>query len=72
MADLQEEAIDEFNLCLKKSQEMKYFNDWTVLCEKRLNEIDPINYPMTIEFITEPVHDQVNYARLNIISEMPK
>lgn len=44
-APIEEEAVDAFKLCVKKSQELRVFNSWTGKCLDVLEEKRPDEFP---------------------------
>jgi hypothetical protein len=41
-------------VCLSKSTELNWFNEWSKLCETELNQILPNKYPLASEIRAEP------------------
>jgi tetratricopeptide (TPR) repeat protein len=47
-------ATEGFRRCITTSTTVHWFNDWTQLCERELNEIDRARYPVADEVRVEP------------------
>jgi tetratricopeptide (TPR) repeat protein len=51
---LDDKAQQGLKICLDKSTELSWYNEWSKLCEAELNQIDPNTYPLTAEIRAEP------------------
>ena len=51
---LDKKAEDGLSICLTKSTELNWFNEWSKLCELELNQIKPGEYPLASEIRAEP------------------
>jgi len=58
---LQQQAIQRFEFCLRTATNVRWFNEWSRVCEEQLNELNPREYPMAAELRGEP-----NYIRGSI------
>jgi tetratricopeptide (TPR) repeat protein len=47
-------AVEGLSVCLNKSTELNWFNEWSKLCELELNQIKPNEYPLASEIRAEP------------------
>jgi hypothetical protein len=58
MADAAEpldgKAVEGLGLCLSKSTELNWFNEWSKLCETELNQIKPSEFPLAAEIRSQP------------------
>jgi hypothetical protein len=52
---LKNQAIASYNLCLNKSLQVQWFNQWTDQAEKKLAEIQPENFTYSYEEKGTPV-----------------
>ena len=43
-----------YQQCLQRATRARWFNEWSQLCERNLNEIDRQRYPLTEEIRTQP------------------
>jgi len=51
---LEAKAVQGLATCTKKSTELSWFNDWSILCEAELNQILPAEYPIASEIRAKP------------------
>jgi len=51
---LDKKAEEGLSVCLNKSTELNWFNEWSKLCEGELNQIKPSEYPLAAELRAEP------------------
>ena len=51
---LDKKAEEGLSVCLSKSTELNWFNEWSKLCETELNQILPNKYPLASEIRAEP------------------
>jgi tetratricopeptide (TPR) repeat protein len=42
-------AVDKFEYCLITATKVRWFNQWSQLCERELNRLNPSEYPMASE-----------------------
>ena len=56
---IEEKAVTALGLCLSKSTELSWFNEWSALCEGELNQIKPTEYPLAAEIRAEPGYSTV-------------
>ena len=54
VSELDDKAEDALKLCLNKSTELSWFNEWSQLCEAELNALKPGPYPLATELRAEP------------------
>jgi tetratricopeptide (TPR) repeat protein len=54
VAQLDDKAEDALKMCLDKSTELSWFNEWSQLCETELNALKPGPYPLATELRAEP------------------
>jgi tetratricopeptide (TPR) repeat protein len=43
-----------YQACITRATSVRWFNEWSQLCERNLNEIDRVNFPLTEEIRTQP------------------
>ncbi|MDP3276506.1 MAG: tetratricopeptide repeat protein [Deltaproteobacteria bacterium] len=43
-----------YEACLTRATQVHWFNEWSQLCERNLNEIDRLRFPLTDEIRSEP------------------
>lgn len=60
---IEKKAEEGLSICLSKSTELNWFNEWSKLCEAELNQIKPSEYPLAAELRSEP---GVLFTRLDV------
>jgi len=58
---LDKKAEDGLSVCLTKSTELNWFNEWSKLCELELNQIKPGEYPLASEIRAEPGYSGITF-----------
>jgi hypothetical protein len=51
---LETKAIDGLSVCLNKSTELSFYDEWSQLCEAELNQLKPVEYPIASEIRAQP------------------
>jgi len=51
---LQLKAKQGYVLCLNTAKKYNWFNEWSRLCEKEINELEPEKFPLTMELRAQP------------------
>ena len=51
---LEKKAVDGLAVCLRRSTELSWYNEWSELCEAELNQIKPAEYPIASEIRAKP------------------
>ena len=46
---IEAKAVDGFEKCLKAATEQSWYNEWSRLCERELNQMKPSEYPLSSE-----------------------
>lgn len=57
----QAQAVAKFEFCLRTATNVRWFNEWSRICETELNRLNPRQYPLADELRGEP-----NYVRGSI------
>ncbi|MCA9670603.1 MAG: tetratricopeptide repeat protein [Myxococcales bacterium] len=65
---LEKKAVDGLSICLKKSTELSWYNAWSRLCERELNQIKPAEYPLASELRAKPNYVDVAADRKGVIT----
>ena len=47
-------AIDGLSICLNKSTDLSFYDEWSKLCEAELNQLKPVEYPIASEIRAQP------------------
>ncbi|MFH1131031.1 MAG: hypothetical protein V1754_06830, partial [Pseudomonadota bacterium] len=69
-APLEDKAVQGLDTCLKKSTEYSWYNDWSLLCEKELNQINPKDYPIASEIRPTPGYVVMRAGRASVIDNI--
>lgn len=67
---LEKKAIGGLATCLSKSTELSWYNEWSRLCEKELNQIKPAEYPLASEIRAKPRYVTVSADRAGVIERL--
>ncbi len=51
---LEAKAKQGYTLCLATAKKYNWFNEWSRLCEREINELEPERYPLASELRAEP------------------
>lgn len=51
---LETKAIGALSVCLNKSTDLSFYDEWSRLCEAELNQLKPVEYPIASEIRAEP------------------
>lgn len=51
---LQARAMDGYVLCLNTAKKYNWFNEWSHMCEREINELAPEQFPLTMELRAQP------------------
>jgi len=65
---LEDKAVQGLATCLSKSTELSWYNEWSKLCERELNQIKPAEYPIASEIRAEPGYVTYTADRANAIT----
>lgn len=69
-APLEKKAVQGLDTCLRKSTELSWYNEWSALCEKELNQIKPAEYPIASEIRPEPGYVMFKTDRAKVVEEI--
>ncbi|MBI2894772.1 MAG: tetratricopeptide repeat protein [Deltaproteobacteria bacterium] len=53
-------AIGGFEYCLTRATAVRWFNEWSTLCETELNRLDPGRFPIAAEIRAQPTHSRTD------------
>jgi tetratricopeptide (TPR) repeat protein len=51
---LETKAVDALAVCLNKSTDLSFYDEWSQLCEAELNQLKPVEYPLPTEIRAQP------------------
>jgi tetratricopeptide (TPR) repeat protein len=69
-APLDKKAEEGLAICLSKSTELSWYNEWSKLCEAELNQIKPAEYPLASEIRAEPGYVSFKPDRADLIMDI--
>jgi TolA-binding protein len=69
-APLEKKAVEGLDTCLKKSTELSWYNEWSRLCERELNQIKPAEYPLASEIRANPGYVFLRADRVSVVEEV--
>jgi tetratricopeptide (TPR) repeat protein len=64
-------AVEAYVLCMKKAQELKWFNQWSELAEKQLARLNPQEYRYNAEIRARPTAFGPDYVRAEYVETLP-
>jgi len=67
---LEDKAVQGLATCLGKSTELSWYNEWSKLCERELNQIKPAEYPIASEIRAEPGYVTFRTDRARAVTEI--
>ncbi len=67
---LEAKALQGLGLCLQKSTELSWYNEWSTLCEAELNQIKPAEFPLASEIRAKPGYVTYKADRASVIEEI--
>ncbi len=67
---LERKAVEGLAMCLGKSTELSWYNEWSSLCEAELNQIKPAEFPIASEIRAKPGYVTFKVDRADVIAEV--
>jgi tetratricopeptide (TPR) repeat protein len=67
---IEAKAVDGFEKCLQAATEQSWYNEWSRLCERELNQMKPSEYPLASEMKPEAGHVSTSMSATPVISEL--
>jgi TolA-binding protein len=67
---IEAKAVDGFEKCLKAATEQSWFNEWSRLCERELNQMKPSEYPLSSEVKPEAGYVSTTMSATHVVSEL--
>jgi TolA-binding protein len=67
---IESKAVDGFEKCLKAATEQSWFNEWSRLCERELNQMKPSEYPLSSEVKPEAGYVSTTMSATPVVSEL--
>jgi hypothetical protein len=60
------DLVGGFEYCLTRATAVRWFNEWSTLCETELNRLDPGRFPIASEIRSQP-----SYSRTDPVAPRP-
>jgi hypothetical protein len=67
---IEAQAIGGFESCLTAATQESWYNEWSRLCERELNQIKPVEFPLTSEVKPEAGFVPTTLSPTPVISEL--
>ena len=67
---IEAKAVDGFEKCLKAATEQSWYNEWSRLCEKELNQMKPSEYPLSSEVKPEAGYVSTTMSPTPVVGEL--
>ena len=64
-------AVNTYVLCLKKAQELKWFNEWSDNAERQLAQLEPSKHRYNAEIRARPIQFSSPLVRQDFIEKLP-
>jgi hypothetical protein len=63
-------AVEGFDTCLKAATDYSWYNEWSRLCEKELNQMKPSEYPLSSEVKPEAGYVSTTMSPSPVVPEL--
>jgi tetratricopeptide (TPR) repeat protein len=63
-------AVEGFEKCLKAATDYSWFNEWSRLCERELNQMKPTEYPLSSEVKPEAGYVSTTMSPADVVPEL--
>ena len=60
---IEDKAVEGFETCLKAATDYSWYNEWSRLCERELNQMKPTEYPLSSEIKPEAGYVSTTMSR---------
>jgi len=67
---LEDKAVKALDACLTKATDLSWYNEWSRLCERELDQLQPGRSPMAAEIRAAPGYVRGRAARARLIGEL--
>jgi hypothetical protein len=67
---IEAKAVEGFDTCLKAATEYSWFNEWSRLCERELNQMKPTEYPLSSEIKPEAGYVSTSMTPATVVLEL--
>jgi TolA-binding protein len=67
---IESKAVDGFEKCLKAATDQSWYNEWSRLCERELNQMKPSEYPLSSEVKPEAGYVSTSMSATPVVPEL--
>ncbi len=67
---IENKAVEGFEKCLKAATDYSWYNEWSRLCERELNQMKPSEYPLSSEVKPEAGYVSTTMSPTPVITEL--
>ena len=67
---IENKAVEGFEKCLKAATDYSWYNEWSRLCERELNQMKPSDYPLSSEMKPEAGYVSTTMSPTPVIPEL--
>jgi tetratricopeptide (TPR) repeat protein len=67
---IENKAVEGFETCLKAATDYSWYNEWSRLCERELNQMKPTEYPLASEVKPEAGYVSTSMEETPVVSEL--
>jgi TolA-binding protein len=67
---IEAKAVEGFEKCLKAATDYSWYNEWSRLCERELNQMKPTEYPLSSEWKPEAGYVSTTMSPTPVINEL--
>ena len=67
---IENKAVEGFEKCLKAATDYSWYNEWSRLCERELNQMKPSDYPLSSEVKPEAGYVSTTMSPTPVITEL--
>jgi tetratricopeptide (TPR) repeat protein len=67
---IEAKAVEGFETCLKAATDYSWYNEWSRLCERELNQMKPTEYPLASEIKPEAGYVSTSMSETPVISDL--
>ena len=67
---IEAKAVEGFETCLKAATDYSWYNEWSRLCERELNQMKPSEYPLSSEVKPEAGYVSTTMSPTPVIPEL--
>jgi len=67
---IEAQAIEGFTACLAAATRQSWYSEWSRLCERELNQLEPARFPLAAEIKPEPVQVPTTISPAPLIREL--